>query len=58
MFDDAVCAGSAADDFATCVVVTGDGSVQQDQTALRELMPFGGRLRARGAIVTGPDGKN
>ena len=24
---------------------------------VRELMPFGGRLRARGAIVTGPDGK-
>jgi hypothetical protein len=25
---------------------------------IRELVPFGGRLRARGAIVTGPDGKN
>jgi hypothetical protein len=24
---------------------------------VRELNPFGGRLRARGAIVTGPDGK-
>jgi hypothetical protein len=25
---------------------------------VRELMPFGGRLRARGAIITGPEGKN
>ncbi len=25
---------------------------------VRELVPFGGRLRARGAIITGPDGKN
>ena len=25
---------------------------------VRELTPFGGRLRARGAIITGPDGKN
>jgi hypothetical protein len=25
---------------------------------VRELVPFGGRLRARGAIVTGPDGKS
>lgn len=24
---------------------------------VRELTPFGGRLRARGAIVTGPEGK-
>ncbi len=24
---------------------------------IRELMPFGGRLRARGAIVTGPEDK-
>ena len=24
---------------------------------VRELMPFGGRLRARGAIITGPEGK-
>ncbi len=33
----------------------------QDKTivvGIRELTPFGGRLRARGAIVTGPDGKN
>ena len=33
----------------------------QDKTivvGVRELVPFGGRLRARGAIVTGPDGKN
>ncbi len=32
----------------------------QDKTivvGVRELMPFGGRLRARGAIVTGPEGK-
>ena len=25
---------------------------------VRELVPFGGRLRARGGIITGPDGKN
>jgi hypothetical protein len=25
---------------------------------VRELMPFGGRLRARGAIINGPEGKN
>ena len=25
---------------------------------VRELVPFGGRLRARGAIITDPDGKN
>jgi len=25
---------------------------------VRELVPFGGRLRARGAIITGPDGKS
>jgi len=25
---------------------------------IRELNPFGGRLRARGAIISGPDGKN
>ena len=25
---------------------------------VRELVPFGGRLRARGAIISGPDGKN
>ena len=24
---------------------------------VRELVPFGGRLRARGAIITGPEGK-
>jgi hypothetical protein len=24
---------------------------------VRELIPFGGRLRARGAIITGPEGK-
>lgn len=32
----------------------------QDRTitvGIRELLPFGGRLRARGAIVTGPDTK-
>ena len=32
----------------------------QDKTivvGVRELMPFGGRLRARGAIVNGPEGK-
>ena len=32
----------------------------QDRTimvGIRELLPFGGRLRARGAIVTGPEGK-
>jgi hypothetical protein len=25
--------------------------------SVRELTPFGGRLRARGAIITGPEGK-
>lgn len=25
---------------------------------VRELMPFGGRLRARGVIITGPESKN
>ncbi len=25
---------------------------------VRELVPFGGRLRARGAIIAGPDSKN
>ena len=36
------------------------GKLQDKQIVLgvRELVPFGGRLRARGAIVTGPDGKN
>jgi hypothetical protein len=36
------------------------GKLQDKQIVLgvRELNPFGGRLRARGAIVTGPDGKN
>ena len=36
------------------------GRLQDKQIVLgvRELVPFGGRLRARGAIVTGPDGKN
>ena len=32
----------------------------QDRTivvGVRELLPFGGRLRARGAIVTGPEAK-
>ena len=35
------------------------GKLQDKQIVLgvRELVPFGGRLRARGAIVTGPDGK-
>ena len=34
------------------------GKLQDKQIVIgvRELMPFGGRLRARGAIVTGPDG--
>jgi hypothetical protein len=36
------------------------GKLQDKQIVIgvRELTPFGGRLRARGAIVTGPDGKN
>jgi hypothetical protein len=36
------------------------GKLQDKQIVIgvRELVPFGGRLRARGAIVTGPDGKN
>src|SRR5476651_178891 len=36
------------------------GKLQDKQivVGVRELTPFGGRLRARGAIVTGPDGKN
>ena len=36
------------------------GKLQDKQIVIgvRELNPFGGRLRARGAIVTGPDGKN
>jgi hypothetical protein len=36
------------------------GKLQDKQivVGVRELIPFGGRLRARGAIVTGPDGKN
>ncbi|MEI6078404.1 MAG: hypothetical protein WCS94_22690, partial [Verrucomicrobiota bacterium] len=35
------------------------GKLQDKQIVIgvRELNPFGGRLRARGAIVTGPDGK-
>lgn len=31
---------------------------KQIVVGVRELVPFGGRLRARGAIITGPDGKN
>jgi hypothetical protein len=36
------------------------GKLQDKQIVIgiRELTPFGGRLRARGAIITGPDGKN
>src|SRR6185312_1340422 len=36
------------------------GKLQDKQivVGVRELVPFGGRLRARGAIVSGPDGKN
>ena len=36
------------------------GKLQDKQIVIgvRELVPFGGRLRARGAIVTGPDGKS
>ena len=36
------------------------GKLQDKQIVIgvRELNPFGGRLRARGAIITGPDGKN
>jgi hypothetical protein len=36
------------------------GKLQDKQivVGIRELTPFGGRLRARGAIITGPDGKN
>jgi len=35
------------------------GKLQDRQILIgvRELVPFGGRLRARGAIITGPDGK-
>ena len=36
------------------------GKLQDKQIVIgvRELTPFGGRLRARGAIISGPDGKN
>jgi hypothetical protein len=36
------------------------GKLQDKQIVIgvRELVPFGGRLRARGAIINGPDGKN
>ena len=36
------------------------GKLQDKQIVIgvRELVPFGGRLRARGAIISGPDGKN
>ena len=36
------------------------GKLQDKQIVIgvRELAPFGGRLRARGAIVSGPDSKN
>jgi hypothetical protein len=36
------------------------GKLQDKQivVGVRELVPFGGRLRARGAIISGPDGKN
>jgi hypothetical protein len=30
---------------------------QADFVGVRELIPFGGRLRARGGIVSGPEGK-
>lgn len=35
------------------------GKLQDKQIVMgvRELVPFGGRLRARGAIINGPDGK-
>ena len=35
------------------------GKLQDKQIVIgvRELTPFGGRLRARGAIITGPEGK-
>ena len=35
------------------------GKLQDKQivVGVRELTPFGGRLRARGAIITGPEGK-
>jgi hypothetical protein len=35
------------------------GKLQDKQIVIgvRELVPFGGRLRARGAIINGPDGK-
>ena len=35
------------------------GKLQDKQivVGVRELTPFGGRLRARGGIVTGPEGK-
>jgi hypothetical protein len=35
------------------------GKLQDKQIVIgvRELTPFGGRLRARGAIISGPDGK-
>jgi hypothetical protein len=35
------------------------GKLQDKQivVGVRELVPFGGRLRARGAIIRGPDGK-
>jgi len=35
------------------------GKLQDKQIVIgvRELIPFGGRLRARGAIITGPEGK-
>jgi hypothetical protein len=35
------------------------GKLQDKQIVIgvRELMPFGGRLRARGAIISGPEGK-
>jgi len=31
---------------------------KQIVVGVRELVPFGGRLRARGAIISGPEGKN
>ena len=35
------------------------GKLQDKQIVIgvRELVPFGGRLRARGAIISGPEGK-
>ena len=35
------------------------GKLQDKQivVGVRELVPFGGRLRARGAIISGPEGK-